>query len=42
MVYISLYQVSLVSTTDFALEEQVANREASWEIDSKTSFPKAP
>ena len=27
-----------VSTTDLALEEQVANREASWEIDSKASF----
>ena len=29
-------------STDFALEEQVANLEASWEIDSKASFPQAP
>ena len=42
---ISSYQVKVqppVRTTDFALDEQVASRDASWEIDSKASFPQAP
>ena len=30
-----------ISTTDFALEEQVANWEASWEINSRAYFPQA-
>ena len=39
---ISSYQMKIqpsVELSNFALEEQVANVEASWEIDSKASFP---
>ena len=32
---------SSVRTTDFAFEEQMAKRYASWEIDSKASIPQA-
>ena len=39
---ISSYQMKIqpsVELSNFALEEQVANQEDSWEIDSKASFP---